>query len=321
MTASPLRRVRVAEVEPVANRIKRFRLVSADSGAPLSEFSGGSHVTVCMHAPDRLIRNPYSLMSCPSDPSSYEISVLRVPDSRGGSEFMHDNVRVGSELEISEPLNLFPPAKRARKHILVAGGIGITPFMSMMSELDAVGADFELHYGVRSLEDGAFCKLLEARYGPRIRLYFQDKGQLVPLEQVLSNQPLGAHMYVCGPKPMIEWAIRTATLAGWPDESIHSEQFSAPPVGKPFIVKLARSAREITVGGHQSILEALEQNGIDAPFLCRGGACGQCETAVMSCDGFIEHNDHYLTEPEKATGRKIMLCVSRISGDAIRLDL
>ena len=118
-----------------------------------------------------------------------------------------------------------------------------------------------------------------------------------------------------------KWAIRTATLAGWPDESIHSEQFSAPPVGKPFIVKLARSAREITVGGHQSILEALEQNGIDAPFLCRGGACGQCETAVMSCDGFIEHNDHYLTEPEKATGRKIMLCVSRISGDAITLDL
>ncbi|HML41426.1 MAG: oxidoreductase [Hyphomicrobium zavarzinii] len=320
MTASYLRRVKVAEVERVASRIKRFRLVDVEN-KPLSEFSGGSHVTVCMRAQDRVIRNPYSLMGCPSDTSSYQISVLKVDNSRGGSQFMHDNVVVGTELEISEPLNLFPPAKLARKHILVAGGIGITPFMSMMSELDALGSDFELHYGVRSAAEGAFCKLLEARYGSRIRLYLQDQDQMVPLERILSNQRLGAHMYVCGPKPMIDWALRTATLAGWPDESIHSEQFNAPPIGKPFVVKLARSRREITVGGHQSILEALEQNGIDAPFLCRGGACGQCETEVSGCDGFIEHNDHYLSEAEKASGRKIMICVSRISGDAVTLDL
>jgi ferredoxin-NADP reductase len=321
MTASFLRRVRVAEVEPVAARIKRFRLVSADNSVPLSEFSGGSHITVAMHAPDRLIRNPYSLMGSPTDTSSYQISVLKCEESRGGSHFMHDKVAVGTELEISEPLNLFPPAKIARKHILIAGGIGITPFMSMMSELEQLDVNFELHYGVRSLDDGAFCKLLEQRYGSRIHLYFQDEGQLVPLERVLSNQPLGSHVYVCGPKGMIDWVLRTATLAGWPAENIHSEQFSAPPVGKPFTIKLARSAREMTVGSHQSILEALEQNGIDAPFLCRGGACGQCETGVSSCDGFIEHNDHYLSEVEKAAGRKIMLCVSRISGNALTLDL
>lgn len=320
MSASFLRTVRVAEVEPVASRIKRFRLVGVDS-APLSLFSGGSHVTVCMKAPDRLIRNPYSLMSSPGDTSSYEISVLKVEDSRGGSAFMHEHVKVGTELEISEPINLFPPAKIARKHILVAGGIGITPFMSMMAELDAAGTDFELHYGVRSLADGAYCKLLEARFGKRVHVYLQDKGELIPLERILSDQPLGSHMSVCGPKPMIDWALRTATLAGWPEESIHSEQFSAPPPGKSFVVKLAKSKRELTVGGHQSILEALEQNGIDAPFLCRGGACGQCETQVAACDGFIEHNDHYLSDAEKASGKKIMICMSRISGDAITLDL
>lgn len=320
MTASFLRRVRVAEIEPVASRIKRFRLVSVDD-SDLTPFSGGSHVTLCMHAGNRVFRNPYSLMGCPKDTSGYEISVLRVPDSRGGSAFMHECVRVGSELEISEPLNLFPPAKLARRHILVAGGIGITPFMSMMSELDAGGADFELHYGVRSPAEGAFCRLLETRYGPRVHLYFQDRGQLVPLETVLADQPLGAHMYVCGPKPMIDWAMRTATLAGWPAESIHSEQFTAPPTGTPFVVNLARTQRQITVGGHQSILEALEESGIDAPFLCRGGACGQCETAVVACDGSIEHNDHYLTDAEKAAGRKLMLCVSRISGAAVTLDL
>lgn len=320
MTASFLRRVRVAEIEPVASRIKRFRLVDVEN-QPLAEFSGGSHVTVCMRAADRMIRNPYSLMGSPTDTSSYQISVLRTDDSRGGSRFMHENVEVGTELEISEPLNLFPPAKLARKHILVAGGIGITPFMSMMDELELVKSDFELHYGVRSDVEGAYCKLLQARYGQRIHVYQQDRGQLVPLASVLGAQRLGAHMYVCGPKPMIDWALQTAKLAGWPDENVHSEQFSAPPVGKPFVVRLEKSGREITVGSHQSILEALEQNGVDAPFLCRGGACGQCETEVTACNGFIDHNDHFLSDAEKASGKKIMICVSRTQGDTLTLNL
>ncbi|CAA2141719.1 PDR/VanB family oxidoreductase [Hyphomicrobium sp. ghe19] len=320
MSGSLLRRVRVAEVERVANRIKRFRLVDADN-APLSEFSGGSHISVVMHAGDRLMRNPYSLMGAPSDTSSYQISVLNVEDSRGGSKFMHENVSVGTELEIGQPLNLFPPAKLAKKHVLVAGGIGITPFMSMMDELDGLHSDFELHYGVRSLEDAAYCKYLQSRYGSRVNIYRQDQGHLIPLERILSDQRLGTHMYVCGPKPMIDWSLQTANLLGWPDENVHSEQFSAPPPGKQFLVKLARSGREIIVRGHQSILEALEENGVDAPFLCRGGACGQCETQVVACEGFIEHNDHFLTEPERVSGKKIMICMSRIQTGSITLDL
>jgi ferredoxin-NADP reductase len=320
MSGSLLRRVRVAEVERVANRIKRFRLVDADN-APLSEFSGGSHISVVMHAGDRLLRNPYSLMGSPSDTSSYQISVLNVEDSRGGSKFMHENVTVGTELEIGQPLNLFPPSKLAKKHVLVAGGIGITPFMSMMTELDGLHSDFELHYGVRSFEDGAYCKYLQSRYGSRVNIYRQDQGQLIPLERILGDQRLGTHMYVCGPKPMIDWSLQTARLLGWPDENVHSEQFSAPPPGKPFVVKLARSGREIIVRGHQSILEALEENGVDAPFLCRGGACGQCETQVVACEGFIEHNDHFLTEPERVSGKKIMICMSRIQTGSITLDL
>lgn len=320
MSRNLLRRVRVAEVEAVANRIKRFRLVDIDN-APLSEFSGGSHISVVMHSGDRLMRNPYSLMGSPTDTSSYQISVLNVDPSRGGSRFMHENVKVGSELEIGQPLNLFPPAKLAKKHVFVAGGIGITPFMAMMNELDGLHADFELHYGVRSLDDGAYCKYLQSRYGSRVNVYRQDQGQLIPLETVLSSQRLGTHMYVCGPKPMIDWALQTARVLGWPDENVHSEQFSAPPPGKPFVVKLARSGRDIVVRGHQSILEALEENGVDAPFLCRGGACGQCQTEVLSCDSFIEHNDHYLTEPEKVSGKKIMICMSRIPTGSITLDL
>jgi ferredoxin len=138
---------------------------------------------------------------------------------------------------------------------------------------------------------------------------------------MLRDQPLGTHMYVCGPAAMINWALHIGRSAGWPDENLHSERFSAPPTGHAFSVKLARSNREIVVGPQQSILEALEDNGIDARCLCRGGACGQCETRVVASDGPLQHNDHYLTDEEKSRGEAIMICVSRATGRSLTLDL
>ena len=142
MTASALRRVRVAEVERIADEVQRFRLVDA-SGAHLPVFSAGSHVVVTMHgANGHVWKNPYSLISAPDDGRGYEISVLRLASSRGGSAFMHAGVQPGTELHISEPVNLFPIARQGRKHILVAGGIGITPFLAMMQDLAALNANF-----------------------------------------------------------------------------------------------------------------------------------------------------------------------------------
>lgn len=321
MTASALRRVRVAEIERVAEGIKRFRLVDA-AGAPLPAFSAGSHVIVTMHGGNGHIwKNAYSLTSAPEDTAAYEIGVLRTEESRGGSHFMHDRVAPGSELQISDPVNLFPIVRTGRKHILVAGGIGITPFLAMMKELSARGDQFELHYGVRSLSRGAFCTHLADTYGPRVKIYRDDRGEAIPLPRILSGQPLGTHMYVCGPAPMINWALQVGRASGWPEESLHSEKFTAPAHGNAFIVKLARSGRDIAVRPMQSILEALEENGVDAPYLCRGGACGQCETRVVACAGSLQHNDHYLTESEKASGQKIMICVSRATGGVLTLDL
>jgi ferredoxin len=120
---------------------------------------------------------------------------------------------------------------------------------------------------------------------------------------------------------MIEHCLRTAREAGWPKENLHSERFLAPPPGQKFTVDLVRSGKTVTVGEHQSILEAVEEAGIDASYMCRGGACGQCETAVVSCEGALQHNDVYLTDDEKASGRKIMVCVSRFEGKALALDL
>jgi len=136
----------------------------------------------------------------------------------------------------------------------------------------------------------------------------------------LGGQPLGTHAYVCGPKGMIDWVHATAGAAGWPDEAVHSEEFLAPQPGAPFEVRLCQSDKTITVGEHESLLEAIERAGVEAPFLCRGGSCGQCETDVVRAEGEFIHRDHWLDADEHAAGRKIMPCVSRFVGKTLELD-
>ena len=313
-------RVRVAEVETVAAEIRRLKLVPIGmSGLP--DFSGGAHTILSLEDGERTLRNPYSLMSSPYDTSSYEVSVLKAAGSRGGSAFIHEKIREGLPITISAPVNLFPVDRRARRHILIAGGIGITPFMSIMRQLEHDDVPFELHYGMRSQERGAYWRQLRETYGHRVHIYFEDQGQTIPVNTLLDGQPLGTHVYVCGPSAMIDWVLKGTRDAGWPAENVHYERFSAPPPGKAFTIELARSGKTVPVAPHQSILEALEAAGIDAPYLCRGGACGQCETRIVSCAGAIQHNDHYLSDAEKAAGDKIMICVSRVDGSTVTLDL
>jgi ferredoxin-NADP reductase len=313
--------VRVVAVTSVADNVKRFRFERTD-GTPLPVFAGGAHVIVSMRDGDILRRNPYSLMSSPHDPSAYEISVLRVEKSRGGSAFMHEEVKAGDQLVISQPVNLFPIDHRARKHILLAGGIGITPFMAMAEQLEREGRTFELHYALRTRTHGAYWRHLQERFGAhRVKVYCDAESLMMPTARLLENQPLGTHLYVCGPSGMIDGVLAMGREAGWPEQNLHSERFLAPPGGKPFRLVLRQSNKEVDVREHQSILEAVEAAGVDAPFLCRGGACGQCETGVLGCEGTLEHNDHYLSATEKASGRRIMICVSRLQGRELVLDL
>lgn len=312
--------VRVTEIAVVAQNIKRFRL-EPEAGGQMPLFSGGSHIVVTMQDGAHTHRNPYSLMGSPLDGGSYHITVLRTEASRGGSRFMHDGIDVGDRLTISHPINLFPIDQRGRKHILIAGGIGITPFIGMAEQMDIQGQPFELHYRMRNDACGAYAEHLVQRFGRRVHLYRSDLGEHLPLGALLDHQPLGTHLYVCGPTRMIEGVLGAARESGWPEENLHSERFLAPSGGAPFDVRLALSGKTVTVGKHESILEAVEAAGVDAPYLCRGGACGQCETAVLSADGEMDHQDHYLTPEEKSGGRKIMICVSRFTGRALELDL
>lgn len=321
MTINTDMKVRVARVTQVADKVKRFRFERTD-GKPMPIFSGGAHVIVSMRDGDVLRRNPYSLMSSPADTGGYEISVLRVENSRGGSAFLHEKLKEGDTLTVSNPVNLFSYDHRGKKHVMMAGGIGITPFIAMMDQMEREGRAFELHYAVRTRTHGAYWQDLQQRYGAhRVKVYCDEEKLFIPTDAILSGQPLGTHLYVCGPAGMIKAVLGKAKALGWPQQNLHSEEFLAPPTGKPFQAILTKSKKTIEVGAHQSILEAVEAAGVDAAYLCRGGACGQCETGVSACTGDIQHNDHYLEPDDKASGKKIMICVSRISGGTITLDL
>lgn len=312
--------VRVARVQSVAERIKRIRLVRND-GLPLPTFSAGSHIVVTMRDGNRTIKNAYSLMGPLGDTSGYEISVLRTSNSFGGSRFVHDKLYEGSFLSISQPFNLFPIDMRARKHLLIAGGIGVTPIMSMADQISTLQIPFELHYSTRTPGSGAYVKFIKNRYGRAAHHYQTVSESRMNLEHLLSQQPLGTHLYVCGPDTMIDSVLEIAKEAGWPSQHLHAERFTAPKGGLPFVVELAKSGKTIEVKEDESILHALEAAGLEPPFLCRGGACGQCETGVVACEGSLLHNDHYLSEEEKDAGEKIMICVSRIKGSKLTLDM
>ncbi len=308
--------VEVTAVEPVTPLIKRFTLRPV-GGGELPPFSGGSHVVVVMPAEDQTFRNPYSLAGSPWDLRAYQIAVRRLDCGRGGSVFLHEQVKVGTRLEVSHPVNLFPLAGLGRRHVLIAGGVGITPMMAMAEDLARGGSPWELHYAVRGPEHEFFGRLLRDRHGERVHVYH---GRAIDFDRLLAARPLGTHAYTCGPTGMINAVGRAGRTAGWPDSHIHYERFAAPPVGERFEVQLARSRLTVVVPPERSLLEAMEAAGIDAPYLCRGGACGECEAAVLELDGELVHNDHWLSDEDKAAGRKIMPCVSRARCTRLVLD-
>jgi ferredoxin len=174
---------------------------------------------------------------------------------------------------------------------------------------------------VRSADHAAFLERLNRREAGRLHMYYDSEGQLIPYQTLLASQPLGTHVYVCGPAGMIQHVIATAREAGWPDSHIHWEQFSAPPVGDAFEVFLARAKITVHVPPDQSLLESIEAAGVEVPYLCRGGVCGFCQTRVLELDGELVHNDHFLSDGDKATGRTIMPCVSRARCKTLVLDL
>jgi ferredoxin-NADP reductase len=307
-------------IEEKAPGIKEFRLARSDGGE-LPAFAGGSHILVALPVHGKSHLNAYSLMGDPAETDAYRIAVRRMPESRGGSHFLHDQARPGQALAISHPVNLFSLARLGRKHLLVAGGIGVTPILAQARQLKRLGARFEVHYAYREPAQAAYAAQLKELAGDGAHFYCDSEGRFMDFKAMLSGQPLGTHVYVCGPEGLRESLFEAGRKLGWPASHLHYEQFVHALKGKPFRTVLKRSGKELTVSPDTSLLEAIEQAGVEAPYLCRGGACGQCETEVLEFDGELKHHDVYLSAQDKAGGRKIMPCVSRLDGKCLVLNL
>ena len=189
--------------------------------------------------------------------------------------------------------------------------------MSQTAQLGQTGGKVELHYGVQNRTLGAYLDELAARLESRLHVYFDEDGERIDLNSLLSCQPTGTHLYVCGPGPMIDAVLKRARELAWPEAHIHYELFAKTAPGEPFTIRLQASDLTVEVGELQSMLEAIENAGVDAPYMCRGGVCGQCETRVISHEGELLHDDHWLTDEERAAGNKIMPCVSRCRGTVV----
>lgn len=314
--------VRVTAVEQATPLIKRFTL-ARDDGAAMPAFTGGSHIIVQMQGADgSQFSNAYSLMSDPRDTRSYQIGVRLEEQSKGGSAFMHQQVEVGSTLTISSPNNLFALDPTAGRHVMIAGGIGITPFLAQLHELEGGDTDYELHYAFRSPEHGAFQDdLSSGPHAGRTRFYIDSLGRKLDLAALCAGLTDDAHLYVCGPKPLIDAVIATAAKAGIAEQRVHWEQFAATPAtGAAFTVVLARSGQELLVEEGMTILQAIQKSkAANVECLCREGVCGTCETRII--DGEAEHFDQYLSDEEKAAQQSLMVCVSRAKSARLVLDL
>ncbi|CAG9264245.1 carnitine monooxygenase subunit YeaX [Paraburkholderia unamae] len=312
--------VNVVAIEQLTPLIKRFTLALPD-GAALPAFHGGAHVLVSMQDGARWYHNAYSLLSSPHDTRCYQIAVRREEASRGGSVFMHDKVSVGSQLAISTPANLFELARGTRRHVFIAGGIGVTPFLAQLAEHPPGEYDLELHYAYRSPEHGAFVE--ELKSGPHageVHCYAYSEGSRLDLLPLFANLPPDAHVYVCGPQSLNDAVYETAGMLGWPTAQLHSEQFAATNTdGRAFTVVLARSGVELTVGEDETILKAIERAGLSVPSLCREGVCGTCEVAIL--EGEADHRDQYLDDAEKAAQKTILVCASRSRTPRLVIDL
>ncbi|MER8479258.1 Rieske 2Fe-2S domain-containing protein [Mesorhizobium sp. M1163] len=311
-------RVTVARKWQTADGIAGFELRPIKGILPT--FQPGAHIDV--HMPSGEVRQ-YSITNGPGETDGFTIGVKLERDSKGGSKCMHETVREGDVLAISEPRNNFPLRRDAIKTLFVAGGIGITPLLAMAQALKNQDLTHELHYFAQGQEHLAFADRLK-RLGdalkPHLGLSPDQTG--AELRQILTGYRDGMHLYICGPGPMLEAARKIAAEQGWPDSAVHFEYFKNTNKiddSSSFEVALARSCVTLQVPAGKTILQVMRESGIDVPSSCEQGACGTCIATVI--EGEPDHQDVYLNDDERKSGTKIMTCVSRAKSARLVLDI
>jgi ferredoxin-NADP reductase len=307
--------VRIADIRPAARDTNIYEFRRTD-GKRFPSATPGAHIDIKL--PNGLVRQ-YSLLTSQTDPESYTIAVKRDPAGRGGSSFIHSELRVGQILRIKPPRNNFPLVD-AEHVVLIAGGIGITPIFCMVQQLVTQARSWKLYYSSRSRADMAFLDAL-AKHEP-VKLHFDDEseGKFLDIAAIVAEAPKNSHLYCCGPMPMLK-AFEAATT-GWPRAQIHVEYFAPkqePAKAGGFVVELAKSKQEFVVPPGKTILEVLLDAGIYVDHSCEIGICGLCQTGLLS--GTPEHRDAFLTDEQKEANDTLMICCAGSKTDRLVLDL
>ena len=289
---------------------------------PLLPFTAGAHIEVQL--PGGMVRQ-YSLWNDPSQHHCYRIGVLRDPASRGGSVAIHDQIKVGDTLRISEPINNFALVP-ARRTLLFAGGIGVTPILCMARHLAQSDASFEMHYCTRSPERTAFHdRIMKSSFADKVQFHFDNGAaeQKLNLADVIAVPDSGTHIYVCGPLGFIEYVTRTAKGRGWPDGQVHLEYFTGAQQDSAqdtaFEVELDSTGETFLIPPGRSITTVLAEHGVYIPVSCEEGICGTCLTGVLK--GTPDHRDLYLTDKEHAKNDQFTPCCSRSKDGKLVLDI
>jgi ferredoxin-NADP reductase len=314
--------VRVRTTTYEANSILGFELVPLEPANTLPKFTAGSHIDLQLAG--GLMRS-YSLLNDPQETHRYCIGVNKDAKSRGGSRFMHEQLRTGAILTISTPRNHFAMDESSPFNVFIAGGIGITPMLSMIARSRTLGTPWRLHYTARTRQHAGFLGVLQ-RYqgesGADMQLNFdQEQGQkMLDLKALIAAVPPGAHVYACGPLALLEsYEQATASL---PPERVHREYFAPRQTSATdgsYTVELARAKRSLQISPGQSLLDGLIAIGLEPPFSCRQGICGTCEVKVL--EGTPDHRDMVLTEGEKTANNRMMVCCSGAKSAKLVLDL
>lgn len=293
-------------------------------GESFPSFEAGAHID--LHLPNGLARS-YSLLNSPAESQRYVIGVLSDRNSRGGSRYVHQQLRVGMTLPVSAPRNNFKLHESPSRSVLLAGGIGVTPMLCMLRRMVALGLPADFIYCARSRKEAAFIEdisVLAKAPGIRVSWHFDDERNGPPdLRRMLADRPSDTHLYCCGPGPMLDAFERTCEELGY--ANTHIERFTAPvapaaqTVSAGYRVELRRSGRTLEVPSGMSLLDTLLDAGIEKDFSCREGVCGACETKVLA--GEVDHHDSILTKAERAANKSMMVCVSGCKQGPLVLDL
>jgi len=312
----------VIAIEDVAKNIKTFVFKALEGGVKLPEFTAGAHIDVFL--PSGKIRS-YSCVNPPFEENKYQIAVQIEKNGKGGSKEMHEQISIGDSIEISYPKNNFVLYENVKKYILISGGIGITPLISMAHRLTEIDKYFELHICTKVEEEIPFrYELKNWTFAPSVEIHVDknDKSS-IDLSKVLANPDEDTLIYVCGPTGFNKWVKQTALSIGWDKVQIKQEAFSMSSTtlseSKEFELVLNKSGKSIVVKKEETIIDALHLNNIKVPYSCLQGTCGTCICKVV--EGKVDHRDAVLSEEEKIEHKKICLCVSRAEGDQIIIDI